>query len=106
MSTIDTDNMNTTYEMDSSNNYSNKNNNNNNAKQVIWLLDALRMLGDENASLLEQVEEAKMAQLEAKAAKEEMKWFQMEYQKRFNLESDKAASTVIATTTAKVTARK
>jgi hypothetical protein len=31
------------------------------------------MLGDENASLLEQVEEAKRARLEGKVAKEEMK---------------------------------
>jgi hypothetical protein len=79
---LDTDNTNTTQETDSSNNYSN--NNNNNAKQVLRLLDALKVLGDENASLLEQVEEAKRARLEAKAAKEEMKRFQSEYQKRFH----------------------
>jgi len=76
---LDTDNTNATQEMDSSNSYSN-----NNAKQVLRLLDALKVLSDENASLLEQVEEAKRARLEAKAAKEEMKRFQLEYQKRFH----------------------
>lgn len=59
-------------------------NNNNNAKQLLRLLDALKVLGDENAALLEQVEDANRARLEAKAAKEEMKRFQSEYQKRFH----------------------
>jgi len=59
-------------------------NNNNNAKQLLRLLDSLKVLGDENAALLQQVEDAKKARLEAQAAREEMKRFQLDYHKRFH----------------------
>ena len=54
-----------------------------NTKQVMRLLDSLKTLGDENAALLKEVEEAHVARLEAKAAREQMKSFKAEYGKRF-----------------------
>lgn len=53
-------------------------------KQLLRLLDTIRTLGDENASLLREVENAQKAQLEAKATREAMKHFQDEYSKRFS----------------------
>ena len=54
-----------------------------NTKQIMRLMDALKTLGDENANLLREVEEAEAARLEAKAAKEQMAKFKGEYGKRF-----------------------
>jgi len=56
-----------------------------NTKQLMRLLDSLKTLGDENASLLKEVDDAKKARLEAKAARETMKTFQEEYNNKFNL---------------------
>ena len=53
-------------------------------KQLLRLLDTIRTLGDENSSLLRQVENAQKAQMEAKATREAMKVFQEEYGKRFS----------------------
>mmetsp|Transcript_28115 Transcript_28115/g.37501 ORF Transcript_28115/g.37501 Transcript_28115/m.37501 type:complete len:620 (-) Transcript_28115:174-2033(-) len=64
----------------------NNNNNHNpptNTKQLMRLLDSLKTLGDENASLLQEVEAAQAARKEAKAAREEMKQFKADYGKRF-----------------------
>jgi len=55
-----------------------------NTKQLMRLLDSLRTLGDENTSLLREVEDAKKARIEAKAARESMKQFRQEYNKRFD----------------------
>lgn len=54
-----------------------------NTKQLMRLLDSLKTLGDENASLLREVEDAKKARMEAKAARETMGQFKEEYNKRF-----------------------
>ena len=54
-----------------------------NTKQLMKLLDSLKTLGDENASLLREVEDAQKVRLEAKAAREAMKQFKDEYSKRF-----------------------
>jgi hypothetical protein len=54
-----------------------------NTKQLMRLLDSLKTLGDENASLLREVEEAKKARLEAKAARAEVNRFKEEYNRRF-----------------------
>mmetsp|Transcript_12846 Transcript_12846/g.24117 ORF Transcript_12846/g.24117 Transcript_12846/m.24117 type:complete len:815 (+) Transcript_12846:198-2642(+) len=54
-----------------------------NTKQLMRLLDSLKTLGDENASLLREVEDAKKARMEAKAARETMRQFKEEYNKRF-----------------------
>ena len=54
-----------------------------NTKQLMRLMDALKTLGDENAHLLREVEEAEAARMEAKAAKEQMAKFKSEYGKRF-----------------------
>ena len=54
-----------------------------NTKQLMRLMDSLRTLGDENASLLREVEDAEAARMEAKAAKQQMKRFKEEYGKRF-----------------------
>jgi hypothetical protein len=54
-----------------------------NPKQLMRLLDSLKTLGDENASLLREVEDAKKARMEAKAARETMRQFKEEYNKRF-----------------------
>ncbi len=53
-----------------------------NTKQLMRLMDSLKTLGDENAALLREVEEAEAARLEAKAAREEMKKFREEYSGR------------------------
>ncbi|KAI2509260.1 hypothetical protein MHU86_5148 [Fragilaria crotonensis] len=55
-----------------------------NTKQLMRLLDSIKTLGDENAALLREVEEAEAARMEAKAAREQMKRFKGEYGKRFN----------------------
>jgi hypothetical protein len=47
-------------------------------------MDSLKTLGDENATLLREVEDAEAARVEAKAAREEMKRFKTEYGKRFS----------------------
>jgi len=52
-------------------------------KQLMRLMDTIKTLGDENAALLREVEEAEAARREAKSAKEEMKRFKQEYGKRF-----------------------
>jgi hypothetical protein len=54
-----------------------------NTKQLMRLMDSLRTLGDENATLLREVEDAEAARLEAKTAREQMKIFKEEYGKRF-----------------------
>ena len=54
-----------------------------NTKQLMRLLDSLKTLGEENASLMREVEDAQKARLEAKAAREAMKQFKEEYSKRF-----------------------
>lgn len=54
-----------------------------NTKQLMRLMDSLKALGDENATLLREVEEAEAARNEAKAAREQMKRFKVEYGKRF-----------------------
>ncbi|CAB9505798.1 expressed unknown protein [Seminavis robusta] len=54
-----------------------------NTKQLMRLMDALKTLGDENANLLREVEEAEAARMEGKAAKEQMAKFKQEYSKRF-----------------------
>lgn len=55
-----------------------------NTKQLMRLLDSLKTLGDENASLLREVEDARKARMEAKAARESMRQFKEEYKKRFS----------------------
>lgn len=54
-----------------------------NAKQILHLMDSLKTLGDENAELMRQVEDAEASRMEAKAAREQMKRFKYEYGKRF-----------------------
>jgi len=59
-----------------------------NTKQLLRLLDSLKTLGDENAALLQQMEEVQRTRVEAAAMKEEMKLFQRKYHERFqNLKS-------------------
>lgn len=53
-------------------------------KQLMRLMDSLRTLGDENAALLREVEDAEAARAEAKAAKQQMRRFKEEYGKRFS----------------------
>lgn len=55
-----------------------------NTKQLMRLMDSLRTLGDENAALLREVEDAEAARVEAKAARQQMKRFKEEYGKRFS----------------------
>jgi len=55
-----------------------------NTKQIMRLMDSLKTLGDENAVLLREIEELEAARSEAKAARETMKRFKMEYGKRFS----------------------
>ena len=55
-----------------------------NTKQLMRLLDSLKTLGDENTSLLKEVDDAKKARIEVKAAREAMKTFQEEYNHKFN----------------------
>jgi hypothetical protein len=52
-------------------------------KQLMRLMDSIRTLGEENAILLREVEDAEVARLEAKTAREQMKRFKEEYSKRF-----------------------
>lgn len=54
-----------------------------NTKQLMRLMDSLKTLGDENAALLREVEQAEAARAEAKAAKEQMRRFKEDYGKRF-----------------------
>jgi hypothetical protein len=54
-----------------------------NTKQLMRLMDSLKTLGDENAALLREVEDAEAARIEAKAAREQMKRFKVDYGKRF-----------------------
>jgi hypothetical protein len=54
-----------------------------NTKQLMRLLDSIKTLGDENAALLREVEDAEAARAEAKATKEQMRRFKAEYGKRF-----------------------
>jgi len=55
-----------------------------NTKQLMQLMDSLNRLGNENAQLMREVEDAKAARAEAKAAKEMMSKFKNEYSSRFN----------------------
>eukprot|EP00521_Asterionellopsis_glacialis_P012694 CAMPEP_0195303084 /NCGR_PEP_ID=MMETSP0707-20130614/32216_1 /TAXON_ID=33640 /ORGANISM="Asterionellopsis glacialis, Strain CCMP134" /LENGTH=765 /DNA_ID=CAMNT_0040366531 /DNA_START=148 /DNA_END=2445 /DNA_ORIENTATION=- len=54
-----------------------------NNKQVMNLLDSLRTLSEENATLLRELESAEAARAEAKAAKETMRRFKAQYEQRF-----------------------
>lgn len=54
-----------------------------NTKQLMRLMDSLKTLGDENASLLREVEDAEAARMEATATREQMKRFKAEYGRRF-----------------------
>lgn len=54
-----------------------------NTKQLMRLLDSIKTLGDENAALLREVQDAEAARAEAKATKEQMRRFKGEYGKRF-----------------------
>lgn len=54
-----------------------------NTKQLMRLMDSLKTLGDENAALLREVQDAEAARMEAKAAREQMKRFKDEYGQRF-----------------------
>lgn len=56
----------------------------NNTKQMMRLLDSIKTLSDENATLLREVEEAEAARLEAKASRDQMRRFKIEYGKRFS----------------------
>jgi len=55
-----------------------------NTKQIMRLMDSLKTLGDENAVLLREIEELEAARSEAKAGRETMRRFKMEYNKRFS----------------------
>ena len=54
-----------------------------NTKQIMRLMDALKTLSEENANLMQEVEEAEAARMEAKATKEQMARFKADYGKRF-----------------------
>ncbi len=54
-----------------------------NTKQLMQLMDSLNRLGNENAQLMRELEEANAARAEAKAAKEMMEHFKAEYAQRF-----------------------
>jgi hypothetical protein len=54
-----------------------------NTKQLMRLMDSLRTLGEENASLLRELEGAEAARQEAKAARKQMARFKEEYRQRF-----------------------
>ncbi|KAL7548210.1 hypothetical protein ACHAWF_011504, partial [Thalassiosira exigua] len=54
-----------------------------NAQQLMQLMDSLHRLGNENAQLMREVEDARAARAEAKAAKDAMAKFKAEYGKRF-----------------------
>lgn len=55
-----------------------------NAKQLMQLMDSLNRLGNENAQLMREVEEAKAARAETEAAKQMMAQFKTDYNQRFN----------------------
>lgn len=55
-----------------------------NTKQLMRLMESLKVLGDENATLLHQVEEAEAARNEAKAVRLQMQKFKEDYGKRFD----------------------
>jgi len=55
-----------------------------NTKQIMRLMDSLKTLGDENAVLLREIDELEAARSEAKAARETMKRFKLEYSERFS----------------------
>jgi len=52
-------------------------------KQLMQLLDSIKVLGDENAALLREVQEADAARMEAKTARDQMRQFRQEYGQRF-----------------------
>jgi hypothetical protein len=54
-----------------------------NTKQLMRLMDSLKTLGDENAALLRQVEQAEAARMEAKMAQTEMRRFREDYSMKF-----------------------
>ena len=54
-----------------------------NTKQLMQLMDSLNRLGNENAHLMRQVEAASGARAEAKAAKDMMARFKIEYRQKF-----------------------
>jgi len=54
-----------------------------NTKQLMQLMDSLNRLGNENAQLMREVEGARVARTEAKAAKDRMAMFKDEYSQRF-----------------------
>jgi len=56
----------------------------NSTKQLMRLLESIKTLGDENAALLREVEDAETARMEVKVSREQMKRFKSEYGKRFN----------------------
>jgi len=56
----------------------------NNTKQMMRLLDSIKTLSDENATLLREVEEAEAARMEAKTSRDQMRRFKLEYGKRFS----------------------
>jgi len=59
-------------------------NENTNTKQMMRLLESIKTLGDENAALLRERDDAQAARLEAQATREEMKKFKAEYAQRFS----------------------
>ena len=54
-----------------------------NTKQIMRLMDSLKVLGDENAALLRQVEDLEAARREVKAGREQIRRFKAEYEERF-----------------------
>ncbi|KAL7450553.1 hypothetical protein ACHAWC_005027 [Mediolabrus comicus] len=62
---------------------SNQANASTNAKQLMQLMDSLNRLGNENAQLMREVEEAKAARAETEAAKQMMAQFKTDYNQRF-----------------------
>jgi len=51
-------------------------------KQVLRLLDSIKVLGDENAELLKKVQEADEVRMEAKTARDQMRQFREDYGNR------------------------
>lgn len=62
---------------------SNHNGSSNNTKQLLRLMDSMKTLGEENAALLREVEDAEAARNEARAVKEQMRQFKEEYAQKF-----------------------
>ena len=54
-----------------------------NTKQLVKLLDSLKAIGDENAVLMRELENAETARKQAKAADDAMERFREDYNKRF-----------------------